>query len=174
MPANSDPPDLPRTSQEMESAGEVTLTATLPDGIALHARPAAHLVRAASKLSTPVAITATGKRANARSILEVLALGAMGGTTLTLTATDPDAAHAVRALADMSATKRLSSALSISPVRGASLAFEHRVTTLCCVGAFSTSTFLTDSQKVRCTVVLRIGIGLAPPPQATLNGQSRA
>ena len=101
MPANSDPPDLPHTSQEMESAGEVTLTATLPEGIALHARPAAHLVRAASKLSTPVTITANGKRANARSILEVLALGATGGTALTLTATGSDAAHAVRALAEV-------------------------------------------------------------------------
>ena len=101
MSANSDPPDLPRTSQETESAGEITLTATLPDAIALHARPAAHLVRAASKLSTPVTITANGKRANARSILEVLALGATGGTTLTLTATGPDAEHAIRALAEI-------------------------------------------------------------------------
>ena len=79
----------------------VTLTIALPAGVALHARPAADLVRAASKLRTQVTIAANGKRANARSILEVLALGAVGGTELTLSASGPGADDAVRALAEV-------------------------------------------------------------------------
>jgi phosphotransferase system HPr (HPr) family protein len=63
------------------------------------------VVRAASKLPTPVTVAANGKRANARSILEVLALGAAGCTELTLSASGPDAAAAVNAIADV--VKRL-------------------------------------------------------------------
>jgi phosphotransferase system HPr (HPr) family protein len=59
------------------------------------------VVRAASKLPTPVTVAANGKRANARSILEVLALGAAGGTELTLSASGPDADDAVNAIADV-------------------------------------------------------------------------
>jgi phosphotransferase system HPr (HPr) family protein len=81
--------------------GEVTLMVVLPEGVALHARPAADLVRAASRLPTPVTIAANGKRANARSILEVLALGATGGTDLMLSASGPRAAEAVNTLASV-------------------------------------------------------------------------
>ena len=79
----------------------VVVTATLPAGVALHARPAADLVRAASRLPVAVTIAANGKRANARSILEVLALGAVGGTELTLSASGPGAQDAVRTLAEI-------------------------------------------------------------------------
>jgi phosphotransferase system HPr (HPr) family protein len=51
-----------------------------------------------------VTIEANGKRANARSILEVLALGAVGGTELTLSADGPGAAEAVEALAQLVAS----------------------------------------------------------------------
>ena len=91
MPASSDQPvDEP-----------VVITVTLPDGVALHARPAADLVRAASKLQAQVTVAANGKRANARSILAVLALGATGGTELTLSATGFGAAAAVRTLGEV-------------------------------------------------------------------------
>ena len=101
MPASSDRPDPPLSSQKSDTGDEVSLAVTLPGGVALHARPAADLVRAASKLPVPVTIAANGKRANARSILEVLALGAAGGTKLTLSARGPDAAEAVNAIADV-------------------------------------------------------------------------
>jgi phosphotransferase system HPr (HPr) family protein len=91
MPASSDPPD----------GDAVTVTATLPAGVALHARPGAELVRAAGRLQVPVTIAAGGKRANARSILEVLALGATGGTELTISATGPGAAEAASSLAEL-------------------------------------------------------------------------
>jgi phosphotransferase system HPr (HPr) family protein len=110
MPASSDRPtdsaehplSSPVGAQGIAPTGdEATLTVTLPDGVALHARPAADLVRAASKLPTPVTIAANGKRANARSILDVLALGAAGGTELTLSASGPDATEAVNVIASV-------------------------------------------------------------------------
>jgi phosphocarrier protein HPr len=69
--------------------------ATLPDDVALHARPAATFVREASQFGGDIVVAANGKRANAKSILEVLALGATGGTELTLTASGDDATAAV-------------------------------------------------------------------------------
>ena len=122
MPASSDPSDLPLSHGRdvgaadesyaqrrgpggqgrpgAEPDGEASLTVALPAGVALHARPAADLVRAASRLPVSVTVAANGKRANARSILEVLALGAVGGTELTLSATGPGAADAVESLAE--------------------------------------------------------------------------
>jgi phosphotransferase system HPr (HPr) family protein len=79
----------------------VVVTAALPAGVALHARPAADLVRAAGRLQVPVTIAANGRRANARSILEILALGATGGTELTISATGPGAAEAASTLAEV-------------------------------------------------------------------------
>lgn len=89
MPASSDHDAL------------VTETATLPPNVALHARPAAELVRAAARLPVTVTVRANGKRANAKSILEVLALGATGGTELTLSASGAGAAEAIAALRDL-------------------------------------------------------------------------
>jgi phosphotransferase system HPr (HPr) family protein len=111
MPASSDPPEdghlAPSESQSaaphnaVPSGDEAILAVTLPSGVALHARPAADLVRAASRLPVQVTVSANGKRANAMSILEVLALGATGGTELTLSATGSGAEDAVRALAEV-------------------------------------------------------------------------
>jgi phosphotransferase system HPr (HPr) family protein len=76
-------------------------TAVLPDNVPLHARPAGLFVRAAAQFGSDVAVAANGKRANAKSILEVLALGAEGGTVLTVSASGDDAADAVDQLATL-------------------------------------------------------------------------
>lgn len=91
MPASSD------DDAQMDDA-PVTETATLPRDVALHARPAAELVRAAARLAVLVTLSANGKRANAKSILEVLALGATGGATVTLSASGDGASEAVAVL----------------------------------------------------------------------------
>lgn len=77
------------------------LLATLPEDVPLHARPAGAFVREATRFTSDVAVAANGKRANAKSILEVLALGATGGTELTLSASGDDAAEAVEQLASV-------------------------------------------------------------------------
>ena len=75
------------------------LQAKLPEDVPLHARPAGAFVREAARFNADVFVAANGKRANAKSILEVLALGATGGTALTLSASGDDAAEAVDQLA---------------------------------------------------------------------------
>jgi len=75
------------------------LTTTLPDGIALHARPAGAFVKTALKFQSRLTVASDGKAADAKSILAVLALGARGGTELRLTAEGADAADALDALA---------------------------------------------------------------------------
>jgi phosphocarrier protein HPr len=75
------------------------LRATLPEDVPLHARPAGTFVREAAQFNAEVAVAANGKRANAKSILQVLALGATGGTELTLSASGDDSAEAVEQLA---------------------------------------------------------------------------
>jgi phosphotransferase system HPr (HPr) family protein len=70
----------------------------LPASVALHARPAGAFVREAAQLAASVTVSANGKAADARSILQVLALGAEGGTELSITASGDGAAEAVERL----------------------------------------------------------------------------
>lgn len=81
------------------SEGRVERQATLPEDVALHARPAGTLVRAASAFAAEVFVSANGRRANAKSILDILALGAEGGVELLIDASGDDAAEAAEHLA---------------------------------------------------------------------------
>jgi phosphocarrier protein HPr len=74
-------------------------TVALPDGVALHARPAATFVKTALRFRSRVTVGIDGKVADAKSILAVLALGAVGGTVLRLSAEGEDAPDALAALA---------------------------------------------------------------------------
>ena len=74
-------------------------TVTLPAGVALHARPAATFVKTALRFQSRVMVGSNGKVANGKSILDVLALGANGGTDLRLMAEGDDAPAALEALA---------------------------------------------------------------------------
>ena len=71
---------------------------TLPDGVALHARPAAIFVRTAMKYKARISVVVDDREADAKSILSVLALGARAGTTLRVVAEGEDARDAVDAL----------------------------------------------------------------------------
>jgi phosphocarrier protein HPr len=71
----------------------------LPETVALHARPAANFVKTAMRFRSKVSVGVNGKSADAKSILAVLALGATGGTVLSLSAEGEDAEAALGALA---------------------------------------------------------------------------
>ena len=73
-------------------------TVALPAGVALHARPAATFVKTALRFRAKVMVGTNGKVADAKSILAVLALGAVGGTVLRLSADGEDAPDALAAL----------------------------------------------------------------------------
>jgi phosphotransferase system HPr (HPr) family protein len=72
----------------------------LPADVALHARPAAQFVRAAVGFASDITVAVNGREANAKSLLDVLALGAEPGTELRLTASGDDAPLALDALRD--------------------------------------------------------------------------
>lgn len=80
----------------MPTSSEVLVR--LPDGVDLHARPAAVLVRAAMAYGADITVGVDGRDADAKSLLAILALGAKGGTPLRLAASGDDAAAALDAL----------------------------------------------------------------------------
>jgi phosphocarrier protein HPr len=84
----------------MSPSSELTLV-RLPEAVALHARPAGVFVRAAASFAATIEVQANGRRANAKSILEILGLGADGGTELTISASGDDAVEAVAELASL-------------------------------------------------------------------------
>jgi phosphotransferase system HPr (HPr) family protein len=81
-----------------QTASSETVLVTLPDGVDLHARPAADFVRTAMRFGASIQVEANGRTADAKSLLTVLALGVKGGTELRLTATGDDAHPALDAL----------------------------------------------------------------------------
>jgi phosphocarrier protein HPr len=74
---------------------------TVPTGRALHARPAAALVRAAARFRSTITVENLSSDfgpADVRSILSLLSLGATAGAELRITAVGDDAAEALAAL----------------------------------------------------------------------------
>lgn len=86
-------------SRSSESVAGAEATAVLPDGVDLHARPAAQFVRLAMGFRSRIAVAAGDREVDAKSLLSVLSLGAKGGTSLRLAADGEDAPGAVAALA---------------------------------------------------------------------------
>ena len=74
------------------------ITATLPAGVDLHARPAAHFVRTALGFRSAIEVVVDERAADAKSLLSVLALGAKAGTTLRLRADGDDGTVALETL----------------------------------------------------------------------------
>ena len=71
----------------------------LPPGLDLHARPAGVFVRTAMRYSAQLLVTCGEKTADAKSILAILALGAVGGSRLEVHADGEDGEAALDALA---------------------------------------------------------------------------
>jgi phosphocarrier protein len=69
--------------------------------LGLHARPAAQLVKLASKYASEVTIARDGMPINAKSIMGVMMLAAEQGATVSISAVGADAEDAVNALAEL-------------------------------------------------------------------------
>lgn len=80
------------------SEGAVERQVTLPPDAALHARPAGALVREAARHDATVTLVVGDRRADARSILQVMALALPGGSAVTVRAEGPDAGAALEAV----------------------------------------------------------------------------
>ncbi len=71
----------------------------------LHARPAAEMVKAASRYRCDITISRDDLEVNGKSIMGVMMLAAEFGASITLRATGPDADEALDALATLVASR---------------------------------------------------------------------
>jgi len=71
----------------------------------LHARPAAEVVKVASRFKSDITMVRDDLEVNAKSIMGVMMLAAEFGAELTVRASGPDAEEAVAAIADLIANK---------------------------------------------------------------------
>jgi phosphotransferase system HPr (HPr) family protein len=76
-------------------------TVKLPDGVDLHARPAGELVRTAGAHAATIKLRALGREADAKSILQVLALGATGGSEIEVQTSGDGASEALDAVSGL-------------------------------------------------------------------------
>ncbi len=67
----------------------------------IHARPSHAIVALASRFQSRVALTVQDRRADAKSILSVMTLGAVQGSRLQIETQGPDAREAAEALVDL-------------------------------------------------------------------------
>ena len=74
---------------------------TVKNEVGLHARPATYFIQKANELKSGIWVEKEERRVNAKSLLGVLSLGIMKGTTVTLIADGSDEKEAVDALAEL-------------------------------------------------------------------------
>ena len=78
-----------------------TKTAVVNNQVGLHARPATFFIQKANEFKSSIWVEVEERRVNAKSLLGVLSLGIMKGTTVTLIADGSDEKEAVDALAEL-------------------------------------------------------------------------
>ena len=66
--------------------------------LGLHARAAARLLKLATEFKSDVILSKAGKQANAKRIMDLLMLGAMKGSSITVSAQGPDEDRALNAI----------------------------------------------------------------------------
>ena len=80
------------------------ITLTIKSKVGLHARPAALFVREAARFKSAITVHNGDKQANAKSILNILALEANSGSVITVRAEGEDADAALKALSTLNDT----------------------------------------------------------------------
>jgi len=76
---------------------------TINNAVGLHARPASLFVQEANKFTSDITVSLGETEADAKSILDLLLLGANQGCTITVRAEGPDAEAALAALQSLHA-----------------------------------------------------------------------
>ena len=74
---------------------------TVNNEVGLHARPATFFIQKANEFKSGIWVEKEERRVNAKSLLGVLSLGIVKGTTITLIADGNDEKEAVQALAEL-------------------------------------------------------------------------
>ena len=78
---------------------------TVNNEVGLHARPATYFIHKANEFKCGIWVEKEERRVNAKSLLGVLSLGIVKGTTITLIADGADEEACVEALADLIANQ---------------------------------------------------------------------
>lgn len=95
----------PESGQTGEEDGLLKRDVTVQNRYGIHARPAALLVKTASRFPGEIFIEKNGVRVNAKSIMGLLTLEGNHGARLSLLARGERAAEALEALAELFAQK---------------------------------------------------------------------
>ena len=74
---------------------------TVKNEVGLHARPATYFIQKANEFKSGIWVEKEERRVNAKSLLGVLSLGIVKGTTITLLAAGSDEKEAVAALSEL-------------------------------------------------------------------------
>lgn len=74
---------------------------TVENQVGLHARPATFFIQKANEYKSSIWIEKDERRVNAKSLLGVLSLGIVGGTTIKIIADGPDEEAAVEGLVQL-------------------------------------------------------------------------
>ena len=69
--------------------------------VGLHARPATFFIQKANEFKSSIWVEKEERRVNAKSLLGILSLGIVGGTTIRIIADGPDGEAAVKGLVDL-------------------------------------------------------------------------
>lgn len=75
--------------------------ATVNNQVGLHARPATFFIQKANKFKCGIWVEKEERRVNAKSLLGVLSLGIVKGTTIRIAADGPDEEEAVASLIEL-------------------------------------------------------------------------
>ena len=79
----------------------ITREVTINNQVGLHARPATFFIQKANEFKSVIWIEKDERRVNAKSLLGVLSLGIVKGTTINIIADGVDEAQAVEMLAEL-------------------------------------------------------------------------
>lgn len=74
---------------------------TIKNSVGLHARPATFFIQKANSYASSIWIQKDDRRISAKSLLGVLSMGIVSGTTITLIADGPDEADALNGLEEL-------------------------------------------------------------------------
>ena len=84
--------------------GEIAMlqsTVVVQNQVGLHARPATFFIQKANEFKSSIWIEKEDRRVNAKSLLGILSLGIVGGTTIKIIADGVDEEAAVKGLVDL-------------------------------------------------------------------------
>ncbi|PTM60168.1 HPr family phosphocarrier protein [Phreatobacter oligotrophus] len=97
--------DIGGSAATASTAGAVVRELPIINKRGLHARASAKFVSCADRFDATIKVSRAGETVDARSIMGLMMLAAGIGTSVTLTATGPDAEEAVEALAALVADR---------------------------------------------------------------------